>query len=162
MTAREHVDPPERFWDDFAQGDVVLTRGRTVDVGDITQFAGLTGDMYPLHIDEEFARRGRFDGRIAHGPLTFAIAVGLVGMTNFYGDAIVALLGIDGLRAKKPVLPGDTLCVRAEATAVEAGENPKYGTLEMTYTVLNQRDETVMQFVQTMLARRRQEGGVDE
>jgi hypothetical protein len=32
----------------------------------------------------------------------------------------------------------------------------------MTYTVLNQRDETVMQFVQTMLARRRQEGGVDE
>lgn len=162
MAGREHTDPPERYWDDFVEGDVVLTRGRTVDIGDITQFAGLTGDLYPLHIDEEFARRGRFDGRIAHGPLTFSIAVGLVGMTNFYGDAIVALLGIDGLRAKKPVVPGDTLRVRAEATSVAAGENPKYGTLEMTYVVLNQRDETVMQFVQTMLARRRQEGGVDE
>ncbi len=159
MTGKMHVDPPERYWDDFAEGDVVVTRGRTVDIGDITQFAGLTGDLYPLHIDDAFARSGRFDGRIAHGPLTFSIAVGLVGMTNFYGDAIVALLGIDGLRATKPVYPGDTLRVRAEATSVTAGENPKYGTLEMTYVVLNQRDETVMQFVQTMLARRRQEGG---
>lgn len=162
MAGREFVDPPSRTWEDFAAGDVVLTRGRTVDIGDITQFAGLTGDMYPIHIDHESAKDGHFGGRIAHGPLTFSLAVGLVGMTNFYGDAIVALLGIDGLRAKKPVLPGDTLRVRAEATKVEAGRNPKYGTLEMTYVVLNQRDEEVMQFVQTMLAKRRQEGGADE
>ncbi|MCW3040641.1 MAG: MaoC domain protein dehydratase [Solirubrobacterales bacterium] len=161
MPVREHPDPPERRWEDFVEGDVVLTRGRTVDIGDITQFAGLTGDLYPLHIDEEFAKRGRFGGRIAHGPLTFSIAVGLVGMTNFYGDAIVALLGVDGMRATKPVAPGDTIRVRAEVSAVEAGENPRYGTLEMTYSVLNQRDEGVMQFAQTMLARRRQDGASD-
>lgn len=162
MTGREFVDPPQRYFEDFQLGDVVVTRGRTVDIGDITQFAGLTGDYYPLHIDEELGRAGRFGGRIAHGPLTFALAVGLVGMTNFYGDAIVALLGIDGMRATAPVLPGDTIHVRAEATAVEPGENPKYGTLAMTYTVINQRDETVMQFVQKMLARRRPEGGTDD
>lgn len=161
MTGREFVDPPERYFDDFRVGDVIVTRGRTVDVSDITQFAGLTGDHYPLHIDEELGKAGRFGGRIAHGPLTFALAVGLVGLSNFYGDAIVALLGIDKLRATKAVLPGDTIHVRAEATACESGENPKYGTLEMTYTVINQRDETVLQFVQTMLARRRPEGGSD-
>ncbi len=162
MPGREFADPPRRSFEDFQLGDVVVTRGRTVDIGDITQFAGLTGDYYPLHIDEELGKAGRFGGRIAHGPLTFSIAVGLVGLTNFYGDAIVALLGIDGMRALAPVRAGDTLRVRAEATTVEAGENPKYGTLGMTYTVLNQRDETVMTFVQTMLARRRPEGGTDD
>lgn len=162
MAAREFVDPPRRYFEDFAVGDVVLTRGRTVDVGDITAFAGLTGDHYPIHIDEELGKAGQFGGRIAHGPLTFSLAVGLVGLTNFYGDAIVALLGIDGLRAKKPVLPGDTIRVHAEATAVTTSDSKRFGALEMTYTVLNQRDETVMQFVQKMLAKRRQEGGADE
>ncbi|HEX4107398.1 MAG TPA: MaoC/PaaZ C-terminal domain-containing protein [Solirubrobacteraceae bacterium] len=155
MSERIFRDPPERFFEDFQVGDVLITRGRTIDVGDLTTFAGLTGDHYPLHIDEEFGKAGRFGTRIAHGPFTFCIAVGLVGMTNYYGDGIVALLEVQGLRAKKPVLPGDTIHVRAEVAACEEGENPKYGTLHMAYSARNQRDEEVLSFTQVMLARRR-------
>ena len=155
MEPRVWNDPLDRTFEDFAIGEVVLTRGRTVDIGDLTAFAGLTGDHYPLHTDEEYCKTTRFKTRIAHGPLTFAIAIGLVGMSGFYGNAIVALVEIKSLKALKPVLAGDTLSVRAEVAALTDGDNPKYGTVQVDYSVRNQRDEEVMKFSQVMLARRK-------
>jgi len=152
--SRTFTGPEPRTFEDFQKGDVILTRGRTVEAADLISFAGLTGDYYPLHIDERAAVSSRFGARIAHGPLTFSIAVGLVGMTGYYGDAIVALLEVERIRALKPVLAGDTLWVRSEVIGHEAGENPKYGTLTVEYSVRNQREEEVMHFTQTMLARR--------
>jgi 3-hydroxybutyryl-CoA dehydratase len=155
MNGRVWNDPQEKTFEDFEVGDVVLTRGRTVDIGDLTSFAGLTGDHYPLHVDEEYAKGTRFGTRIAHGPLIFAFAVGLVGMSGFYGNAIVALVEIKTLRALKPVVPGDTVRVRAEVVELSEGSNPKYGTIQVHYSVRNQREEEVMSFAQVMLARRR-------
>lgn len=152
---RVFKDPQDKFFEDFELGDIVITRGRTVDIGDLTVFSGLTGDHYPLHTDEEFGKSTRFGTRISHGPLTFAFAVGLVGMSGFYGNAVVALVEIQSLRALKPVVAGDTLKVHAEVVELGTGENPKYGTLHVRYTVRNQREEDVMTFLQTMLARRR-------
>jgi acyl dehydratase len=159
MPARVWSDPQEKTYDDFQMGDVVVTRGRTIDAGDLAVFSGLTGDHYPLHTDEEFAKTTRFGTRIAHGPLTFALAVGLVGMSGFYGNAITALVEIRSLRALKPVIPGDTLLVHAEVVELSAGNNPKYGTLHVNYSVRNQRKEEVMVFLQIMLARRRLQSG---
>ncbi len=151
---RTFRDPTPRTFEDLRLGDIILTRGRTVETADFIAFAGLTGDYYPLHMDAEVAGATRFGERIGHGPLTFSIAVGLVGMTGYYGDAIVALLEITSLRALAPVLAGDTLSVRAEVVGHEAGDNPKYGTLSVDYSVRNQRDDEVMRFTQVMLARR--------
>ena len=159
-TGRDWADPEKKFFEDFALGDVVVTRGRTVDAADISLFAGLTGDHYPLHTDEEYARTTRFGTRIAHGPLTFALAVGLVAISGFYGDAIVALQEVRGLRALKPVVAGDTLVVHAAVTDVSDAKGPKYGTLGVTYSVRNQRREDVMVFDQIMLARRKSAAGV--
>jgi len=155
MEGRMFNDPLEKTFEDFAMGDVVLTRGRTVDIGDLTAFAGLTGDHYPLHTDEEYSKGTRFGTRITHGPLVFAFAIGLLGMTGFYGNAIVAMTEVRSIRALKPVIPGDTVRVRGEVVELSAGKNPKYGTIAVGYTVLNQRNEEVMHFVQVMLARRR-------
>jgi 3-hydroxybutyryl-CoA dehydratase len=152
--ARTYRDPTPKTFEDFQLGDVILTRGRTVETSDFIAFAGLTGDYYPLHMDAEVAGTTRFGARIAHGPLTFSIAVGLVGMTGYYGDAIVALLEIKSLRATAPVLAGDTLSVHAEVVGHEPGDNPKYGTLSVDYSVRNQRGDEVMRFTQVMLARR--------
>jgi acyl dehydratase len=117
-------------------------------------FAGLTGDHYPLHTDAHHMQGSRFGQRIAHGPLTFSLAVGLVGLSGFYGDAIVALVEITGLKATAPVVPGDTIHV--VATVERSDETgPKYGTLAVRYSVRNQTGKEVMQFVQTMLAKRR-------
>lgn len=160
MSNRIWNDPQDKTFDDFAVGDVVITRGRTVDIGDLTVFSGLTGDHYPLHTDEEYAKTTRFGTRIAHGPLTFAFAVGLVGMSGFYGNAITALVEVKSLRALKPVVPGDTLTVHGTVVELSrSGSNPKYGTVHVNYSVLNQREEEVMSFLQIMLARRRVQPG---
>jgi 3-hydroxybutyryl-CoA dehydratase len=157
-SGRTFSDPSPKCFEDFALGDNLVTRGRTIDIGDITNFACLTGDYYPLHIDEEFAKANRFGTRIAHGPLTFSIAVGLVGMSDFYGDAITALIEVQELRAKKPVYTGDTIKVNITVVELSPGTNPKYGRIGVNYTVLNQKGEEVMTFRQIMLARTNRSG----
>jgi 3-hydroxybutyryl-CoA dehydratase len=153
MAGRMFTDPQEKWFEDFELGDCMVTRGRTVDIGDITNFAGLTGDHYQLHTDAAFMEKSRFGQRIAHGPLTFSLAVGLIGGSGFYGDAIAALVEITGLKATKPVFSGDTINVVAEVTALDAS-GAKYGTISVSYTVKNQDGEDVMTFLQTMLAKR--------
>ena len=151
--SKAFVDPEPKWFEDFELGDVMTTRGRTVDIGDITSFAGLTGDHYQLHTDAAFMESNRFGQRIAHGPLTFSLAVGLVGLSGFYGDAITALIEITALKATQPVFAGDTLHVVATVTNHDAS-GPKYGTLGVTYSVRNQSGDEVMIFLQTMLAKR--------
>ena len=92
--------------------------------------------------------------RTPRWPLTFSLAVGLVGASGFYGDAIAALVEITGLKAAKPVFAGDTLHVVAKVVTLEA-TGSKYGTLGVTYSVRNQTGDEVMTFLQTMLAKRR-------
>ena len=154
MGSRSFTDPEKKFFEDFAVGDTMTTRGRTVDIGDISVFAGLTGDHYPLHTDAQYMTSNRFGQRIAHGPLTFSLAVGLVGLSGFYGDAIAALIEITALKAIAPVVSGDTLRVVATVETHDA-TGPKYGTLGVRYSVLNQDGTQVMHFLQTMLAKRR-------
>lgn len=145
----------DRFFEDFPLGTVCVTGGRTVDISDISMFAGLTGDHYPLHTDEQYASQTQFGGRIAHGPLTFSIAVGLVALAGFLGEAIVALREVASIRALKPVRPGDTVHVRAEVVAAEPARKPEQGILTLDYQVINQHDETVMTVRMVMLAKRR-------
>lgn len=145
----------DRAFEDFAVGETIETPGRTVEMADILQFAGLTGDHYPLHVNEAYASQTQFGGRIAHGPLTFSIAVGEVGLTGWYGTAIIALVECSSMRATAPVRPGDTIRVRATVIELAPARKPEHGVLHVDYDVLNQSDERVMTFRWVMLARRR-------
>ncbi|WP_064444820.1 MaoC/PaaZ C-terminal domain-containing protein [Rhodococcus sp. YH3-3] len=145
----------DRAFEDFELGETVETAGRTVEMCDILQFAGLTGDNYPLHVNEDYAKNTLFGGRIAHGPLTFAFAVGQVALTGWYGNAILALVECQSMQATAPVRPGDTIRVRATVAELADAKSPKNGTLHVDYVVLNQQEETVMTFHWIMLARRR-------
>jgi acyl dehydratase len=149
----------KRF-EDFTVGERIVSPGRTIEAADINLFAGLTGDFYPLHVDEVVASATRFGGRIVHGPLTFSIAVGLVNLSGFLDGALVALLEVDRLRAVAPVRPGDTLRVHVLTLACEETSKPAYGTLRFEYSVRNQDDVEVMNFTIVMLAHRREEGAV--
>jgi 3-hydroxybutyryl-CoA dehydratase len=161
MTAPSVNARQRKAFEDFTPGERIISPGRTIEAADINLFAGLTGDFYPLHVDEVTAQGTRFGGRIAHGPLTFSIAVGLVGLSNYLGDAIEALLEVQSLRALKPVRPGDTIRVHVEVLRAEEGSKPRFGTLHFLYSVRNQHDEEVMTFIMVMLARRRASTEVD-
>lgn len=145
----------ELAFEDYYVGQTVVTAGRTIEMADILAFAGLTGDHYRLHTDEEFAAKTAFGTRIAHGPLTYAMAVGLIALSNFYGDAVIAMKECQELRALRPVFPGDTIHVEASVTAHEPSSRPTGGVMTVHYSVVNQKTEQVMTFRMVLLLRTR-------
>lgn len=62
---------------DLAVGDHWTSFGRTVTETDVVNFAGMTGDYDPLHVDHEFARQTPFGKPIAHGLLGLSLVAGL-------------------------------------------------------------------------------------
>ncbi|MBI4768168.1 MAG: MaoC family dehydratase N-terminal domain-containing protein [Deltaproteobacteria bacterium] len=128
-----------RYSDDFQLGERILTRSRTVTEADIVMFAAFSGDWHPLHVDEEYARKGFFGQRIAHGFLVLSVATGLMGLADM---AILAFYGMDRVRFMAPTKIGDTL--RAEMEVAEkVDRNEKEGIVTLKVTVINQRDEAV-------------------
>jgi acyl dehydratase len=142
-------------WEDFPAGREVTSPAVTVTESHLVQFSGLTGDMYPVHTNAEWAAQSPFEQRIAHGPLTFALAVGCMFQSQFYGDAILAWLGADQIRATAPVFIGDTVHVKAVVTDSRLSKDSSRGIVDLDYTVRNQQDEAVMSLSLTMLMRSR-------
>ena len=83
----------------------------------VNQFAELSGDKNPLHIDEEFASKSSFGQTIVHGVLTISIFSQIIGM-EFPGAGTI-YLGQD-LEFKRPILVGQNY--RAELEVVETIE----------------------------------------
>lgn len=143
-------------WEDFPVGRTVTTPCVTVTESHLVQFSSLTGDWYPVHTDIEYAAQSPFGQRIAHGPLTFSLAVGLMYQSQAYGDAILAWLGAEQIRALAPVFIGDTLHVVATVTGSRGSRDPSRGVVNLEYTVRNQKGEDVMFLALTMLMRARE------
>lgn len=137
---------PQKYGDDFHVGDQYRTQGVTVTEAHVVGWAGLTGDFYPLHMDREYAARTQFGERLAHGPMIFALAVGLVAQAGFAGDAAIAWLGVDGMRMLAPVKIGDTVHVEVRVKDTRVTRDPRKGIQVWEYAVLNQRDERVLVF----------------
>jgi acyl dehydratase len=142
------------YLDEFEIGKTLTTRGRTVGEGDISVFAGLVGDYNPLHVDEEFSRATRFGGRIAHGPLTMSMAIGLVSQLNLIDGTALGLLNL-AWDFKGPVKIGDTITARVTAMEKRAAKNPGSGVLSLRIEVTNQRQEVVQVGTAMLLMKRR-------
>ena len=140
-----------KYGDDFNVGDVYTTAAITVTETHLVNWAGLTMDFYPLHMDKEYAAKTEFGERLVHGPLIFGIAVGLVSMSGIGGDAAVAWLGVENMKMTAPVKIGDTVLVVVEVTDKQETSKPDKGIQTWRYTVKNQHDETVMFFDYKMM-----------
>ena len=130
------------YYEDFKEGMIFETPRRTITEADIVNFACLSGDFNPLHVDEEFAKNTIFGRRIAHGALTFAVMTGLWDMLGIIKGTTIAFYGVDKLRFIKPVYPGDTL--RVKITVTEKKEKETGGLVVLHNEVLNQRGEVVL------------------
>ncbi len=87
---------------------------KTVTEADIVLFAGISGDINPVHLNHEFATETMFEGRIAHGMLTASFISTVIG-TKLPGPGAIYLK--QSLNFKAPVRAGDT--VRARVTITE-------------------------------------------
>lgn len=83
----------------------------------VADFAQVSGDFNPIHLDPEYARQTPFKKPIAHGLLSAALLSGIVG-TRFPGPGTVLLK--QGLSYKKPVFVGDKIEFRLVVTSVRA------------------------------------------
>lgn len=135
-----------KYGDDFNVGDVYTTGSITVTEAHLVAWAGLTMDFYPLHMDKEYAAKSEFGERLAHGPLIFGMAVGLVSIAGFAGDSAIAWLGADNMKMLSPVKIGDTITVIVQVMDKKSTKNPGKGIQTWRYTVNNQRGESVMTF----------------
>lgn len=93
---------------------------KTLSESDIYLFAGITGDMNPIHIDEEYARTTFFKGRIAHGILLAGFISTIVGC--YLPGPGVIYVGQE-LKFLAPARIGDTITARAEVTEVRPDTN---------------------------------------
>ena len=68
----------------FSLGDIRIGQTASfeteVNAADLDRFAALTGDVNPLHMDSEFARRRGFEDRVVHGALLAGLVSRLVGV----------------------------------------------------------------------------------
>jgi acyl dehydratase len=144
-----------RYFEDFKVGELLVTGRRTVEGGDVSRFAGLTGDFNPLHTDEVFAKQTPFGARVAHGILTLAVSNGQQNLSGWFEGTALALLGLDRLRFTAPVKFGDT--IHTEMTVKHARESSRAdrGVVTFDVVVKNQRDEVVCTYEENVLMRRR-------
>lgn len=105
--------------DDFSPGQhVTFTKTFTDD--DVQRFIDITGDVNPLHVDEEFASQTRFGRRVIHGMLTASILSTMVGMLLPGSGAIYRRQTIDFLL---PVHVGDTVTAHFVVRSVDRAKH---------------------------------------
>ena len=117
------------FFEDLAVGQTA-SFAKTVSEADIVLFAGVSGDTNPVHLDQEFAAKTMFKGRIAHGMLSAGFISTVLG-TKLPGPGAIYLS--QSLRFKAPVRAGDTVVARATVTAL--APDKKRATLATTCQV---------------------------
>ena len=98
--------------------EIGMTRSlrKTVTDRDIQLFAEVSTDRNPVHLDDDYARDTRFEGRIAHGMLTASLISAVIG-EQLPGHGSV-YLG-QSLRFMAPVRPGDTVDTHVTVTAID-------------------------------------------
>lgn len=121
--------------------DVGFTTSITVQVTDkmVRQFAELSGDHNPIHLDDEYASKTRFGRRIAHGMIVGALIsralVDGIGQGGIYlgqnlkfvnpvfiDDTVVITIKITGLRKEKGIATVETNAAKLNGDVVVKGD----------------------------------------
>ncbi len=109
----------------------------TITEAMLDSFKGITGDVNPLHNDEEFAKAKGHVGRVAYGMLTASFLSTLAGV---YLPGEKSLIQQVETKFSSPVYIGDELTVKGEI--VELVESVQ--RLELKVTITNQNGKKVL------------------
>lgn len=111
----------------------------TVDITEemLDTFRGLTGDINPLHNDEDYARDKGYESRVAYGMLTASFMSTLAGV---YMPGERSLIKETHIKFTKPVFPGD----RLEITGEVAEKHDGFNMIVLKVTIKNGKGEKVL------------------
>ncbi|WP_108662435.1 MaoC family dehydratase [Acuticoccus kandeliae] len=141
MDTARRLEPGLYGYEDLSIGDYFDTSGIMVTEAHVVAFAGISGDHFDVHMDEEYAQSEGFPGRIAHGLLGLSMADGLKNRSP------VRLKGIASLgwnwSFRGPILIGDRIQVRVSVKEKRMTRRPERGIVTLRFEVSNQRGEIV-------------------
>ena len=142
------------YLEDFAVGERYTGGTTTVDLAPIKAFAA-DFDPQPFHLDEAAAKASIFGRLVASGWHTVAVTMRLLVQGELRSLWGLVGLGADELRWPRPVVPGDVLSVEWEVLEVRpSASKPDRGTARLRVTTRNQRGETVLTMITTILVPR--------
>ena len=149
-----------RYFDEWIEGEEIVTPTRTITETDVVMFAAMSGDYNELHTSAEVTKNNQFGERIAHGLLVLAISHGLLFRTGYLEGAAIAFLGVDEWKFKAPVFFGDTIRVRFKVTEKKASKSKAdRGVIVLFLEVVNQDDAVVQSGYKTLMMKRTQDQG---
>ena len=139
------------FFEDIEPGLGFTTSGIVVTESHVVQFAGISGDFFDVHMDDDFARSVGFPGRVAHGLLCLALVDGLKNraMTTF---AAVATLEWT-YRFHKAVLIGDRIQGKVGVLDKRLTRRGDRGIVRLQFEVHNQDGELIQDGVNVLMVR---------
>lgn len=105
---------------------------------DISDFAKVSGDYNPIHMDSEAAAKSRFGERIVHGMLSAGLISAVIG-TKMPGDGAIYLE--QTVKFLLPVYIGDEITANVEVAEIK---NEEKGIYRLKTTCVNQKDEIVI------------------
>ncbi len=129
-------------FDDWVPGFSYDTPARTITETDVVNFAGLSGDYNPIHIDEEFAKTTPNGGRIVQGALVFSISSGLRNMTGYGEGTTIAVMEMV-TRYTAVVRIGDTISCHVEVLEQKPTKKPDRGISRQRCQTFNQNGVVV-------------------
>lgn len=141
------------FYDDLSAGAGFQTGRIIVTEAQIVAFAGVTGDFFDVHMDDDFARAQGFPGRIAHGLLGLCLIDGLKNRSDVQLQA-VASLGWKDWSFKAPILPGDSIGAMITVGEMRLTSSGDRGIVHLGFDVRNQNDVMVQAGRNALLMRR--------
>lgn len=147
-------EPHGLYLEDYEIGKEYVSQNRTITEADVVNFAGLSGDFNPLHMDEVSAKEGIFGTRIAHGALGFIVSTGLSNMMGIAEGTTIAFLECT-VKYPAPLKIGDTVRVIITPTEVKHSSKPGKGVLTQNVKLVNQDDVVVMESDQKIMVKSR-------
>jgi acyl dehydratase len=144
------------YFEDLEPGTETEFGSVTVDRDEVIAFAQRY-DPQPFHLSDEAAAKTYFGRLAASGWHTCAMAMGVVvAHMKEHPQAGLGSPGVDELRWKKPVYPGDTLTVRGTIVdKTPSRSRPDLGSFRTRTVVTNQDGAEVLTFTSTVLIARR-------
>lgn len=128
-----------KYFEDFEIGETITTKARTVTEADLVNYAGLSGNFDPIHLDAETMASSEYGGRLAYGYLILAIMEGQKVQTGMTEGSAKAFYGLDGARFTNPVMIGDT--IHTEITVLDLEDKGDAGVVVLEEKAVNQDDE---------------------
>ncbi len=110
---------------------------KTVSEGDIYQYAGISGDFNPVHVNEAYAEKTFFKTRIAHGMLSAGFISNVLG-NQLPGPGSVYIR--QEINFLAPVRIGDTITARVTVIGIDAENN----RVSLKTECINQNGTTVI------------------